>query len=1316
MTDRSDPPEELDGRFRLQGQTIAGGMGTVYRAVDLATDEVVAVKISSSFGSQLGERFQQEAAFLAELAHPAIVRYLSHGRTRRREHYLVMEWLDGETLEDRLQAGPLSLAETFNLARRIGEALAAAHAHGIVHRDIKPANIFLPGGDLSKIKLLDFGIARRLFDTASMRLTQAGSALGTPMYMSPEQAMGSPDVDARADIFSMGCVLFECITGTPPFWGDSATGTLAKLGDGSEIDVAGRCKGVSPRFSRLMGRMLAKKLNERLSSMNEVLYELGRITSELRTTGKLAALQEGSIRPGIVAFTGERRLAVVILVSAQDPAGGAPHLDPAATAADLGTVLAREIACSEDGAGSLDAVAQAIAPWGALIQRLANGALVVTLLADGSTTPLDLAVQAARCTLRLKAARPGSSFAVSMGHAVVDEQLHLGTLIDGAAELMGREHAGAIHVSGDLRRLLEARFEITSEVDGRARLLFERGLREAPRTVLGKDVPCVGREREISGLVATFEGSVEEPCAQVIVMTGGPGSGKSRISYEFLERVRGRGQPFELLVGRGDPTHANASLGLLAQAIRGASGIGGTECEETQRKRLFAHAGRHLPPESAPSTVAFLGEIARIPFPDENLPQLRAARADARLMADQTQAAWVDWLEAESSHRPVLLLLEDLHWGDGPSVSYTDTALRVLRDKPFMVLALARPEIDKRFARLWRERQVQRIPLSPLGNRAIEELARRMLGDKAEARLRWILEQAQGNPFYLEELARALAECKDVAEVPSTVLGMVQTRFDAAGDGAKQVLRTASIFGRSFRSDGVKALLPETIPEDVDRWLEILVDREILFTRPFGHSREHVFRHALHRDAAYALLPPEGAAVGHRLAGDFLERSGERDAIVLADHFERGNETARAMHWLRVAANQALETNDLVAAISRAERGVLLGALDDDLAELRLVESQSFYWQGNYPRAEKAARAGLLCVDPALGLRAKSALINCLGIEGKFAEVAEMSGILDQEPSHPSLLALWLECVLDVTAHLSYGGNQVLARRALALVESKGDPRDAHLAARAESIRSQLARANGHLSEAAARQSRTVRLHESTGNTREACGALGNLAVWLMEVGQLEVAEEHARRVLAMSERMGLPHFFGGVSQLLTNCLAYQGRLDEARAMGERGLQWTIERGDRWFLPYVQSYLSVTEFLAADFAAAERHATGAVESTIDKPSLRPFALALLGRARLAQGAVDEALTLAKEAYAAIESRTALEDGEASVRLAYAEALATYGKRAQAEEIVSEAMAWLHRRAETLDDPTMRPAFLQRIPEHRRIRELAAELGGAENAA
>jgi len=204
-------------------------------------------------------RFQQEALVLAEIAHPAIVRYLAHGSTARGEQYLVMEWLEGETLEDRVARGPLRISETLQLGRRVAEALTVAHRHGVIHRDIKPANVFLPGGDPSQAKVLDFGIARRLFDPRqNLRITSASAALGTPLYMAPEQARGASTVDGRADIFALGCVLFECLAGQPPFAGDSPTAIMAKICLDDSVDVARKRPETPADLVALIARMLAK--------------------------------------------------------------------------------------------------------------------------------------------------------------------------------------------------------------------------------------------------------------------------------------------------------------------------------------------------------------------------------------------------------------------------------------------------------------------------------------------------------------------------------------------------------------------------------------------------------------------------------------------------------------------------------------------------------------------------------------------------------------------------------------------------------------------------------------------------------------------------------------------------------------------------------------------------------------------------------------------------------------------------------------------------------------------------------------------------
>src|SRR5262249_3187444 len=141
--------------------------------------------------------------------------------------YLVSEWLEGETLAARLARGAISPADTMDLGTRVAEALGEAHALGIIHRDIKPANLFLEGGSIGRVKILDFGLAREIDRTQP--LTVSGALLGTPGYMAPEQARALKTVDVRADVFSLGCVLYHCLSGKPPFVGDTLIAVLLSV-------------------------------------------------------------------------------------------------------------------------------------------------------------------------------------------------------------------------------------------------------------------------------------------------------------------------------------------------------------------------------------------------------------------------------------------------------------------------------------------------------------------------------------------------------------------------------------------------------------------------------------------------------------------------------------------------------------------------------------------------------------------------------------------------------------------------------------------------------------------------------------------------------------------------------------------------------------------------------------------------------------------------------------------------------------------------------------------------------------------------------
>src|SRR5262249_30644452 len=163
-------------------------------------------------------RFANEARLLLELDYAGIVRGIAHGTTDDGRPYLAMQWLEGETLATYLERQRLTVDEAMRFTRQVAEALAVLHRRGIVHRDVKPSNLFLVDGKLERVTLLDLGIARAAEATGGF--TAPGAIVGTPAYMAPEQARAERSIDARADVFALGCILFKCLTGRTPFVGE----------------------------------------------------------------------------------------------------------------------------------------------------------------------------------------------------------------------------------------------------------------------------------------------------------------------------------------------------------------------------------------------------------------------------------------------------------------------------------------------------------------------------------------------------------------------------------------------------------------------------------------------------------------------------------------------------------------------------------------------------------------------------------------------------------------------------------------------------------------------------------------------------------------------------------------------------------------------------------------------------------------------------------------------------------------------------------------------------------------------------------------
>jgi serine/threonine protein kinase len=256
------------GNYRLIERIGAGGMGEVWRAEDTKLLRHVAIKIlprQLALDAEWKERFLREARTIAQVNHPNIATIYSIDQ-HEDSLYIAMELVEGEPLSHMIAQGPLMAADAVRVAAHVADGLAEAHEKGIIHRDIKPDNILV---SKKVVKILDFGIAKQIGGTADPSLTQGGMVMGTPHYMSPEQALGRA-IDARTDIFSLGVVLYEMLSGQKPFTGDAATQVLLQIVMNEPRDIGQAASGITRPLAMIVRRCMQKQADDRYQTCEEL--------------------------------------------------------------------------------------------------------------------------------------------------------------------------------------------------------------------------------------------------------------------------------------------------------------------------------------------------------------------------------------------------------------------------------------------------------------------------------------------------------------------------------------------------------------------------------------------------------------------------------------------------------------------------------------------------------------------------------------------------------------------------------------------------------------------------------------------------------------------------------------------------------------------------------------------------------------------------------------------------------------------------------------------------------------------------------------
>lgn len=1277
-------------RFRLLGLVGSGPMSLVYRAEDLHRGGVVAIKVLPHMSRVHAERFLREGEALAKFRHPAIVRYVAHG-VDGDTFYVAMQWLEGQPLSSRLRTGTLELDEAMTLMTRLSGALAAIHTQGLVHRDVKPSNIMLEQERVDQATILDFGVARSASDGRA--LTASGVLVGSPGYLAPEQARSARHVDARADVFAAGCVLFRCLTGRLPFAGDTIHTTLAQTLFAPIPLPSEHRQGLPSGVDELVLRMLAKNPADRIVDGAALEAAVNDLVERLRGDAPSAS---GIRVQGIER--GEHRLVAVIQVGAVWAEETAPGVE------------AVEIRKSRADDTSVAGLA---ARFGGACELLITGEAVITFSGDRAAT--DLARRAARCAEAIHRHAPDTPIALVMGSLELPTgaaSLH-GDVFHRAEELVQSAPCSGVRVDETIASLVGGRFLVRRDDHG-AWLEEERAGFEEAGLLLGKRSPLVGRDPELALLRTMFDQCASTRASRVVLVTGEPGMGKSRLRKELVARLPIQ-QGIVAWIGTSDPLGGGTPLGPIARALRSQVGLFGCEPATAARGRLRAWLTALLPQRDVDRAALFIGELFGIPAAVPVEHELSAAREDPRTMGEQIRRAVRDVVRAVCQRSPLIIVLEDLHAADQPTIDLVDGLLDNLRDQRLMVLALARPEVLERFPRLWHRRGLCQVHLTAIAPEAARSLVDAVVDEHVpEVRRTSLVARAHGNPFFLEELIRRADD--DSVTVPRSLVAMTQARLEGLPDEVRRTLRAAALFGEAFRAADVSAVLPEVPADDIHAQLHTLVELEIMEERPepsFTGNTELGFRHALLYEAAYAMLTESDRERGHRAAAAWLSSQGEPNALVVAEHWRRAGCGKQAGDAFATAARQARDAGALRLAVEHAERG-LAGCEDAATSgELLAIVAEMFMWLGELNHARDAAARALESLPSGdrdwiatAGIRAE-ALARLGAIEGGMQALEELvfASVPESLESSRSARAYTALGAL-LTTSAAPVERMATCREALESASERCEFDAPALVARCRTLAWWGLLVSENPEEYLCWSAEAVRQADGAGDRRRGAEARHDVGFAFIMVGDHESAARVLRDGAELADELGLARAAATCRHNLGLALARLGRLDEAYDEETRALEAFEAQGSERFVTGCLVYLSEVFRLRGELEHAGRAAEEATKRVPAASDLGALALAQHARVQLDRGRVGEARETVTTLMEAISSLGPLQEEGEQIQLVRAETLLALGEHETGLAVLREARERIEAKASRIRDPEIRSRYLERVPANARVLELA----------